>query len=268
MKRKTVFKILGGVALVIAAIVGLVFYATSGMTSAADKFFETARGGDMNAILPLTSAELRNTTTADELAGFIQANRFDRVAETSWSTRSVENGLGHVEGSVTLDDGGVIPLTMNLVKEGGDWKVSFIELREAGLSGGAGAAQTAANLPSDNEILGAVRFHTGLLLDAAQREGEAGLRSELEYFQQFWTGDITVDQLGQLVADMRGQRAAAAALSDARPVVEKVTPTDTGYRVEGHMAAAPWRYAYGYEFAPVGEEWKLTGFEYELSRAK
>ena len=93
MKKKTVFKILGGVAIVAAAIVGLVFYLTSGMTGAADKFFETARSGDAESVYALTSAELRNTTSAEQLAAFIKLNRFDQVAETSWSSRSMRDGV-------------------------------------------------------------------------------------------------------------------------------------------------------------------------------
>ena len=141
MKRTTVFIILGvlgGLAAFVTAIIMVVFYATSGVTSAADNFYATARRGDQQQVYALTSAELRNVSSPEQLAAFIAANRFDQVAETSWSSRSIENNVGSVEGSLTLDDGGVIPVTMQLVKEGDDWKVSFIDLREAGLSGGAG----------------------------------------------------------------------------------------------------------------------------------
>ncbi len=140
MTKKTVFiilAVLGGLAALGAAIVGLVFYATSGVTGAADKFFATARGGDMAEVYALTSAELRNATSLEQLAAYVQENRFDQVAETSWSSRSIENNLGSVEGTLTLDDGGAIPLAMELVKEADGWKVSYIELREAGLKGGA-----------------------------------------------------------------------------------------------------------------------------------
>ena len=272
MKKKTLFKILGAVAIVVAAIVGLVFYLTSGITGAADKFFETARSGDAESVYALTSAELHNTTSAEQLAAFIELNRFDQVAETSWSSRSIDGGLGRVEGSVTLDDGGVVPLTMQLVKENDGWKVSFIELREAGLSGGAepaaGGAETAAStawLPPRGEILSAVDFHTGVFLDAAQREG-LGLQSGLEYFQEFWIDGVTMEQLQQLVAEMRGKKAAAEALSNARPVVERASPLDGGgFQATGYLEAAPWRYDYRYAFAPDGERWRLASFEYELS---
>jgi hypothetical protein len=81
---------------------------------------------------------LRKVTNADELAAYIKANRFDQVADTSWSSRSFENNVGSVEGTLTLDDGGVVPVTMELVKEGEEWKVSYIELGKAGVRGGVG----------------------------------------------------------------------------------------------------------------------------------
>jgi hypothetical protein len=141
VKRQTVFIILGvlaGFLAFVAAIIAVVFYTTSGVTDAADKFYQTARGGNAEQVYALTSTELRKVTSADQLAAYIKANRFDQVANTSWSSRSFENDVGSVEGTLTLDDGGVIPVTMELVREGDDWKVSYIELGKAGVRGGAG----------------------------------------------------------------------------------------------------------------------------------
>jgi hypothetical protein len=141
VKKSTVFIILGvlgGFLLLIGAIVGFVFYATSDMTAAADEFYATARGSDQNAVYALTSAQLKRVTTPDQLASYIKANRFNEVADTSWSSRSFENNIGQVEGTLTLDDGGTVPVTMELFKEADGWKVSYIEIGQAGLRGGAG----------------------------------------------------------------------------------------------------------------------------------
>ena len=116
----------------------MVASATSGVTDAADKFYATARGGSAQEVYALTSSELRKVTNADQLIAYIAANRFDHVAKTSWSSRSIEDNVGSVEGTLTLDDGGVIPVTMRLVNEGDEWKVSYIELGKAGLRGGVG----------------------------------------------------------------------------------------------------------------------------------
>ena len=142
MQRKTLLIILGvvgGLAVLGGVIVAGVFYATSGVTGAADKFYATARTGTPQQVYGLTATALQNVTTPEQLAAYIETNRFNQVAETSWSSRSIENSLGRVEGTLTLDDGGEIPVTMELVQEGEDWKVSFIELGAAGLSGGAGS---------------------------------------------------------------------------------------------------------------------------------
>ena len=141
MKRQTVLIILGvlgGLAALGAAIVGFVFYATSGVTSAADNFFATARGGDMEAVYALTSGQLRSVTTPDQLGAFIKVNRFNQVAETSWNSRSFENNIGNVAGTVTLDDGTVAPVAMQLAKEGEEWKISYIDVTQAGLRGKTG----------------------------------------------------------------------------------------------------------------------------------
>ncbi len=267
MKKKTVLIVLGSAVAVIAAIIGVVFYATSGMTGAADRFFEIARGGEQAEMYALTSAELRNSTSAEQLAGFIKANRFDQVAETSWSSRSIENGLGSLEGALTLDDGGVVPLSLQLVEEGGDWKISFIKLREAGLSGGVEPQMRggAADVPPENVVLNTVWFHTGLVFDVAQQEAGLGLQSSLEYFQQFCVEDITIAQLEELVAPLRNEKAGVELLDKARPVVERVSPLENGgFRAEGYFEAVPWRYAYTYSFARDGERWRLAAVEYDL----
>jgi hypothetical protein len=141
VKKSTVFIILGvlgGFLLFVGAIIAFVFYATGDIAGAADKFYATARDGDPNAVYALTSSELQKVTTSDQLAGYIKANRFDQVADTSWGSRSFENNLGNVEGTLTLDDGAKVPVAMELVNEAGGWKVSYIEIGQAGLRGGAG----------------------------------------------------------------------------------------------------------------------------------
>ena len=139
MKKSTVFIILGvlgGLVLFVGAIVWLVFSLTSGVTNAADQFFATARGGDPKAVYAATSAQLHGVTTPEQLDGFIKQYRLNQVADTNWNSRSFENNIGNVQGSVTLDDGTVVPLSIQLVKEGEDWKVSFIDTTQAGVKAG------------------------------------------------------------------------------------------------------------------------------------
>jgi len=257
-RKKTVFIVLGSLAAVAAAIVAFVFYATSGMTGAADDFFDRARAGSYDEVYALTSAELQNTTDAEQLASFIKANRFDQVAETSWSSRSIESNVGKLEGSLTLDDGGVIPVELQLVNEDDGWKVSFIKLQEAGLSGGAGP-QTGGTgaVPPEDVVFNNVRFHTLVFLDSVRR-------NDLEHFKRFWVDSITLAELDQVVAPMR-EAGAVEALVGAQPTIERATPFGGGgFEVAGYVSAEPWRYEYTYVFLPDGDDWKIGGFKYDL----
>jgi hypothetical protein len=256
MKRKTIFLVIGGAVVAIAAIIGIGFYATSGITRTADDFFAKAHSGDMAAVYAMTSAQLRNTADADELAAFIRDNRFDKVARTSWSKRSIENDVGTLDGSVTLDDGGVIPLHMQLVSEGGDWKVSLIKLAEAGVSGGG-----SADVPPDSEVANLVKFHTGVFLDGVKQ-------NDVSYFKQFWVDNVSEDELKNLVATMRQAPDAVEALRDAKPVVEQARALENGgFQADGYVESPRWRYDYTYQFVRPAGDWKLLSFDFKLREA-
>lgn len=57
-----------------------------------------------------------------------------------WNSRSIVNDQRHVEGTVTTADKGLIPVEINLVNEGGTWKIINLrpipagEKRESDLS--------------------------------------------------------------------------------------------------------------------------------------
>ena len=139
MKKSTLFIILGvlgGLVLFVGAIIWFVFNVTSGVSNAADQFFATARGGDPKAVYAATSTQLQAVTTPEQLDGFIKQYRLNQVADTTWNSRSFENNIGSVQGSVTLDDGSAVPLSIQLVKEGEVWKVSRIDTAPAGVKAG------------------------------------------------------------------------------------------------------------------------------------
>lgn len=132
--------VLAAITLLVGVIVGGVFYATSGITDAGDEFFEAARRGDYEAAYALTSTELRNDSDVIRLQRYLEGSGLDKVTDTSWSSRSMENNVGRLEGSVTTESGGTIPLKMQLVKEKGGWKIAMIETMPSGLSDGGGMA--------------------------------------------------------------------------------------------------------------------------------
>lgn len=119
----------------IAAFVYLIFQMTSGVVETGDEFFAAAGSGNYEAAFALTSEDLQRETTVEGLAEYIETNGFDTVAETSWSSRSINNDTGSLSGSLTTRSGGTIPVQMSLVKEGDEWRISYIEKARSGLAG-------------------------------------------------------------------------------------------------------------------------------------
>ncbi len=151
----------------IGMIVGVVFYATSGISDTADGFFAAVADGEYEAAQEFTSQRLRETTSPDDLKEFVEIHRIGNVTDTTWSSRSIENSTGELSGTVETQSGAVIPMTILFVSEGDEWRIDGFDINAPGLSGpqsrrpdaeagGDGsAASGAANPRIDPEALAA-----------------------------------------------------------------------------------------------------------------
>jgi hypothetical protein len=137
MKNRTIVLIIIGCVMgffaLIGGIIALVFSATSGLTDSANEFFAAARKGDYEAAYALTSEDLKRDRTVDGLREFMQSNGLDKVVDTTWNSRSFENNSGSLKGSVETESGGTIPMTIELVKEGEAWKITYVNKARSGL---------------------------------------------------------------------------------------------------------------------------------------
>lgn len=142
---------LGVFVLFFAAIIGVVFWATGDIVETADDFFAAAAEGDYEKAHSLTYQRLQEQGSPEALEQFLTMNGLHEVTETSWSSRSIENSQGRVEGTVTTKSGGTIPLLVEFVSENDEWKISFIEPQRVGMEnsgGGMGTGGMANGAPS------------------------------------------------------------------------------------------------------------------------
>ncbi|MDG2002676.1 MAG: hypothetical protein P8J20_05030 [Novosphingobium sp.] len=147
--RNIVILVLFGFLATCGSFVGLIFYATSGVTDAGNAFFEAARKHDYEAAYALTSESLKRRESKEDIKAFIEARGFDEVVDTSWSSRSIKNDTGTLSGSLTTETGGTIPIEIGLVHEMDEWKINSISPAKAGLEG---ASRTTARNPSGPDI--------------------------------------------------------------------------------------------------------------------
>lgn len=113
-------------------IIGLGAYALFGAVSApkvaAKEFLETAIEGDIASAYANSSADFQEVTSADDLGLFFEG--YPVLAENTgihFTNISIDNNTAVVYG--TIEGGGETgPITVNLVKEDGEWRVLNLSL--------------------------------------------------------------------------------------------------------------------------------------------
>jgi len=135
-----VAKVIGGGCLglivLFGLIMGVVFYATSGITDTADDFFAAVRDGDYEAAQGYTTQRLQEQTSTDDLREFVEDKGLTNVVDTSWSNRSIKNNTGELTGTAETGSGGTIPMTILFVSEGDEWRIDGFDVQSSGLSVG------------------------------------------------------------------------------------------------------------------------------------
>ena len=131
MSKKKKFFIGIGSAVIIA--IAYVFYATSGLVETADTFFTAAKNNDIEEAYSCVTESFRTKTSIAKFEMFLERNHLKEVTKAHWSSRSIEGGKGVLEGSVTVESGGVVPLSLHFAKGDGQWKIQFIKMQPAGV---------------------------------------------------------------------------------------------------------------------------------------
>lgn len=116
----------------VLAIAGA-FFMTGGLITAADEFFATLARGENEAAYAMTAAEFKRQTNKESFEAFVQAIKLNEYESSSWNSRSVNNNLGVIKGSLTMKGGSTLPLEVHFVNEDGGWKVLGIFPRKAGV---------------------------------------------------------------------------------------------------------------------------------------
>jgi hypothetical protein len=134
-KKKKWPKILGGVVAFIILAVTLAFYFTAGMVGVVEKQLALLQQGDIKGAYELTSKDFQKAMSLERFTAFVK--NYPSLSQNTghtFSTRSIENNIGTVKGTLTAKDGAVTPVEYQLVKEQGEWRILFIKLRATGAS--------------------------------------------------------------------------------------------------------------------------------------
>lgn len=146
----TTHKVLLGVGIAVALIsslVGVAFYATRGLPATAQNFFLLIQDGRTSEAYQSTSARFQASYTQEDFDRMIANDHLEEYQGASWSSRSIENDEGRLEGTIRLVSHDPLPYRLHLVKEEETWKVDSLEKASSDTNDAAGKEDLVTPVP-------------------------------------------------------------------------------------------------------------------------
>lgn len=244
---------LAGLALIVA-IIFLVFGLTRGAVTAGNEFLGLIGSGKTAAAYESASATLKSQQDVGSFEQVVKNLGLTDFASAFWSSIETKNDRAYLEGSVTTRSGGKIPLTMELVKESGTWKVISLSAPEAGVS----AAQRGKQLPSDEKVKGLALDSLLAFNKALQDKNFVGFHQQIS---RGWQEQITPDELKELFNQFIEMQVDISPIKEVEPILTAAPEinSDGLLILEGYYPTRPNKVYFRLKYTYEHPAWKLFG---------
>ena len=255
---KLILKILLGLLVFLIAGFAAIMYFTSGLVTAADRFFQAVQNQDISAAYAELSPAFQRT--ASEHADYLESSSIADFAETSWSSRSVNLGSGNLSGSITTTSGEVIPLTLDFVKTDGEWKIYAINQPAAGIQESPSSAR---QIPDEDALVELVRESTEAFA-AAIREKDMALFHQ--HISRVWQDQFTVERLEETYGSFYVLENGLDILKNYSPSFDgEPTLDENGVMIiSRHYPTTPDQFHFQHKYIHEGLSWKLLGYSVSI----
>lgn len=255
---KTWVKVLLGIGLFIASIIAAVFYFTSGMVDSANAFFTAVQQKDMVKARTYLAEDFKASTDEKALTEFLAKSTLLNFKESSWSNRQITNGRGELDGSITTETGGVVPIKLSFVKENEAWKIYSIQKPTAGLQ----VENASPSLPAQAEQIALVKQSMHDFLVSVDKKDMEHFRSTVS---NLWQQQFTTEKFNQSFKAITDNGANWSALESVEPVLSAEAKMDENgvLLLVGHYPTKPSQVQFEQKYIYEGTAWKLIGFSIE-----
>ncbi len=230
-------KILLGLAIFIGLLVALVFWATSGMSGAADDFFNLlAQKNYTTAYNKYISSDFKAKTPLSKFINYVKANHFDEVQETNWGNRQINGNFGELEGSL-LTKSGAIPIKLKFVKAGDSWQIYAISKPQSGIniqhekSNKSNVSNFVYKKPTNLEIASNSEVLT-LITDSMQHFSYSIKAKNMQEFYEnvsnMWKKQTSIEEMNQVFQKAMDANIDLTPLIDTTPKIKDVEITPDG----------------------------------------
>lgn len=249
---------------VVAVIVVAVFFLTGGVTKSADAFFALIRDGKVKDAYLSAGREFRASTSEEAFMTFLKDSSIGDYASAAWSSRSVTNNIGELEGSIKTREGGVIPIKIKFVNEEGRWKIHAIEKAAAGLVKTSKETKQAElpsreqAVPPEEELKSMAGASIQLLARAIKAKDFTEFHRETA---KIWRNQVTPEVLMESFKSYIDQEADLTIVKDMTPVFPEPASIDKNgiLVIKGSYPTRPAVLSFTAKYMREDSEWKLVG---------
>ena len=295
-------KILLGIVVFIAVVVGVVFYMTSDMTKAADRFFDEIKAKQYDGAYAMLSKEFRRDVSKKNLITFLHKTGLDGYKSSSWGNRSFEGKKGKVEGVIDTESGRSIPLLIQFVKGENGWKIYSIskpksgtkrepeqkkpEVSEAAMQKPSEKTvepkteeaivkaveerprkQDVPKVPNDADVIKLEKSTTHIFASAIK---EKNMKSMYENISKIWRQQTSVEELNKTFAPFIDANLDLTILDIVNPIIDFKPGIDSNgvMLIKGHYALDDAFVYFDYEYIMENGVWKLIGLNVNIKPPK
>jgi len=245
----------------VAAVIGfmfftflLVFYFTSGAVDDAEKFLALVAKSDLHSAYVLTASAFQAQVSEESFADQVKRLGLLDNASATWTSREIKNNQATLSGSITTKQRGTIPLTMTLVKEGGNWRV----LSLLGPQTGVRISSRGKEVPPDERLRQLIRSSLLDLNQAIQAKDFTLFHSKIS---MLWRQQITSKELEQTFRSLMDAKTEFGDIKEASAVFDEVPTIDNDgiLIVSGYFPTKGMNLQFILRYIYEHPEWKLFG---------
>jgi len=255
-----------GIFVVLALVVVIVvvaLQATKGVARSAETFFSLIREGKMEEAYNSTAQEFQASTSFETFRQFLEITTLKNFSRASWTTRSVNNNTGKLIGSIHTQEGGVVPVEIDLVKEAGQWKILSLTRKAGGLKEAkekeeaAPSPRTAAReIPSEEAIAMLINETVELLGEGINRNDFTDFYGHIS---RLWQSQTDEASLKEAFNEFISKKIDLTIVRGETPIISEPPYIDQDgiLRLKGYYATQPYLVQFELGYLYEHPSWKL-----------
>ncbi|CAN5431280.1 hypothetical protein BH20VER3_BH20VER3_13680 [soil metagenome] len=261
MKKGCLIAVAVGFALIVTIVV-LAFALTRGAAKSGADFLDLLGSGKMAAAYESASAALRSQQSLEAFSATVKNLGLTDYASASWSSRRRELDRTKLEGTVKTRAGGTIPLTMELVKESGGWKVLSLSAPPAGVKAES-AEKSGKPLPSDKEARELILQSLLDFNEGVQSVNFTGFHARIS---RAWQAQVSADGFKEMFREFVEKKIDLAPIKQVEPILSEPPRIDSdGLLVlQGYYPTQPSRVHFKLKYIYEHPAWKLFGISVDV----